>query len=152
MDNGRRSPMDFGSWSQRSRLNLALYIKPCGQDKDYSYIPITFKPHNLSCRWYEEEPYWFWVMRSKSNLPPSKGMPRFALSLLDYAIPCVANNFEDSWFLSSPIWARVTFLCTCFTSITWSEVWGIWNSKNLQKVFWYTACLLLDAVTWCNYQ
>ena len=39
--NKRRNPIDFGSRTKRS--TLALCIKPCEHDIDYS--PITFKQH-----------------------------------------------------------------------------------------------------------
>ena len=45
MDDERRSPIDFGPRGQRSRSTLALCIRPCGQDSDYSFCPITFKLH-----------------------------------------------------------------------------------------------------------
>ena len=41
VDDERRNPIDFGSRGQRS--TLALCIKPCGHDTDYSFCPITTK-------------------------------------------------------------------------------------------------------------
>ena len=51
-----------------------------------------FQTSHVSCGWWGEEPYWFWVTRSKVKVnfappPPCEGMQRFMLSSYDYSLP-----------------------------------------------------------------
>ena len=48
MDDKKGNPIDFGSWGQKSRSNLALCIKPCGHDTDKSFLPNYFHTSHAS--------------------------------------------------------------------------------------------------------
>ena len=72
MADKRRNPIDFRVTGSKVKVNFGtLSIRPCWYDTDYSFCPITFKlPYHfqtlhVSCGWWEEEPYWFWVIWSK---------------------------------------------------------------------------------------
>ena len=60
-------PYWFGFTGSKVKVNfVTLCTRPCGQDTDYSFCPITFKLHSqVSYGWWEEEPYWFRFMGSK---------------------------------------------------------------------------------------
>ena len=72
-------------WVTGSKVKVnfcTLYIRPCGQDTDYSFSPITFKLHMSLVDDKGRNPIDFGSQgkRSSSILPTCEGMPRFALS------------------------------------------------------------------------
>ena len=91
MDDERRNPIDFGSQGQRSRSTLALCIRHCGQDTDYSFCPNHFQTSHVSCGWPEEEPYWFWVI-GQGQLRHSVYKALWA----QYRLQFISNHFQTS--------------------------------------------------------
>ena len=68
MDDERRNPIDTGS---KVKVNFGtLRIRPCGQNTDYSFGPITFKLHMSVVDDERRNPIYFgsWGQRSRSTL------------------------------------------------------------------------------------
>ena len=57
--------IDFGSQGQRSRSTLALCcIKTLWERYRLQFLPNHFQTWHAGCGWWEEEPYWFWLIGS----------------------------------------------------------------------------------------
>ena len=172
VDDERRIPIDFESWGQRSRLTFCiLCIKPCGNDTDYNFSPITFKFLKFHMKVIHDErrnPIDFASrgQRSRSNLALCLrnfvGMLQttvFAWSLSNIThnlwmmrliLHCMVNGQSQLWHsMYKTLWAkyRLQFLFnhfqTSFVSCGWWEEdpYQFWVMGSKVKVNFCILCI-----------
>ena len=61
----RKNPIDFGTRGKWSRSSLALCLWRILGIMQTIIVLADFRTPSVSCWWWEEEPYWFWVTGSK---------------------------------------------------------------------------------------
>ena len=95
----RGTPLILGH-GVKGKVNFGtLCIKPCGQDKDYIFFPITFKLHMYVVDDERKNPIDFGSrdQRSRSTLPPPLARGCHALRCL--VIHVLFSNFQFLWAL-----------------------------------------------------
>ena len=115
--------------------SVTLYL--VDTHSDYSFCPINFKLHIHISSWWEEEPYWFWVTRSKVNVNFGTLCIRPCGHDTDYSF--LPNHFQTShiscgWWEEEPYWFWVKGQGQLWHSV-YKALWAQYRLQFLSNHF-----------------